>query len=628
MLRDNIVRIPGIESELTNKSNVSLDPKIIHLLEKIAKQPILLQKITLNQGAPISLSSASKSPISQLLLPINTASQLQALVTSGAKLSLELVNGRIVVTLNSKDTPAIQLSFQQARLVGKDVLQLTQPTLTNLQQQTSSHSQQIPNPTVPQHADNQPHAKQTTATNSGVRGNESTPLIETVKSLLKLHQANSPKVAQSLATLFSSQQQLLKTLSTSQIRNKLTPLIQLNKQGLQELMQKSETFLPKNTLSNQLVKIIQTISHLKGELEFSKTNPRLNIDQRIKQSGNFLESNLSKLSPDTRNLTTKSNAPPPLSGYNQKAIAKQESNGNNALPRQNNEKSIDKKSIDRQQATTPGSIASPTLVDIKSTSLQLKYMLQQILPLLSSKQSQPVHIARIMLQLAQQPEFLSRVPNLQSMPPSAQATSSIPNDDLLANQQNSFFKSKSLQEFVWNEQNLKVLKSTLHNKQQEALLLNQQRKLLTEMLSDVTKTLSKIESNQLLSVRQEAAQLQQVLFELPIYRFGQVDSFEILLAQESDKKENSVVKSWTVTVRFDLEPLGPMFAKVSLKNQRISTHFFAQKETTASLLNQHLDYLKQSLIAVGVDIEELKGTQGIVPEELIRNEEHSVDLRV
>ena len=77
--------------------------------------------------------------------------------------------------------------------------------------------------------------------------------------------------------------------------------------------------------------------------------------------------------------------------------------------------------------------------------------------------------------------------------------------------------------------------------------------------------------------------------------------------------------------RFDLPPLGPMFAQVELKDERLSTNIFAESEQTSKLLNEHLHVLKKSLFSAGVDVDEITGNQGHVPTRLKDNNELGID---
>lgn len=179
-------------------------------------------------------------------------------------------------------------------------------------------------------------------------------------------------------------------------------------------------------------------------------------------------------------------------------------------------------------------------------------------------------------------------------------------------------------------ENQAALKSIVKNftKKQELNLLNIQRQFANDILNETTKLINKIENNQLLSIRNENANSHQYLLDLPFLRNGEIESFELLVEASKTKSNNNKSKSWRITVKFDLQPLGPMFAHISLINQRISTHFFAQEESTALLLSENIKHLKESLFNAGLEIDTIKGQQGIVPEKLIINNEQSVDIRI
>lgn len=148
----------------------------------------------------------------------------------------------------------------------------------------------------------------------------------------------------------------------------------------------------------------------------------------------------------------------------------------------------------------------------------------------------------------------------------------------------------------------------------------------SKLLQEIIKNgLQKIEQNQLHSLKSEQFNLQQFLIDLPIKQNGMIDSFEMRF--ESQSKNNNSVKNkyWKVVVRFDLEPLGPMFAEIQFENEKISTHLFAEKKETASLINQHLPTLKKSLFSAGVDVNRVSGSQGNIPENLRNQDKPSID---
>lgn len=623
------MRIPSVESDQSGKTQTLFDRRVVQLLEKVANLPILLQKITLNSGAPIALNADPKSAISQLQLPLNSAPLLQPLLNGQASFSLTQSNDRIIINIESAKAATIELAFKQAQLVERDILRLSKPVFSQSQiqylaKQSTASGQQV--------KVDSPNAQQSTTSHTSSQSNASNQLLNTVKDLLKTRQLNTPNIGQSLNRLLTSEQSLIKTMTEPTTNNNFPQLNQLSKSDFFELLQKSSSLLSQNSPASKLIKINQLVTQLKQQLTFSKNNPQLSIAQRIKQSGNFMESQLSNSRPNivknelTFQTQSQLTTPDKKSKVNQNNVNKGSREA--ALKSQAQITSGDFNLSSKQKTKNNPLDGKSTGIqfDIKLTMSQLKSLVSELQTLLSNKDSKPINTIRLIQQLIQTPELSKQISQLISHPTSQSNTTQ-------TNEQGtppptSFFNSKLLQQLILNPANLQMFRGLVPDKQQEGLLINQQRQFLTEMMSDVNNTLIKIETNQLLSLRQEISHLQQFLTEIPIYRFGQVDAFELLLTQESAPIEKSGVKSWTITIRFDLEPLGPMFARVSLKNQRISTRFFTQSESTSALLNEHLDYLKQSFLAVGIKVDELEGSQGIVPEELVRNPEHSVDLKV
>jgi len=152
------------------------------------------------------------------------------------------------------------------------------------------------------------------------------------------------------------------------------------------------------------------------------------------------------------------------------------------------------------------------------------------------------------------------------------------------------------------------------------------QKQINELVFEVRNSLAQIESNQLLSLRTEQPNLHQFLVDLPFSNGSEIDSFELLFEHSKENERQKAIKQWKVVVRFDLAPLGPMFAQVELKDERISTHIFAESQQTAKLINENIHVLKKSLFDAGVNTDTIKSSQGNIPDKLVQNSEHSVDF--
>ena len=101
----------------------------------------------------------------------------------------------------------------------------------------------------------------------------------------------------------------------------------------------------------------------------------------------------------------------------------------------------------------------------------------------------------------------------------------------------------------------------------------------------------------------------------------------MVLNNKRDNKRNKT-KIWKVTVRFDLPPLGAMFARLTFKDNQLTTDIFAKEKNTANLVNAHLDKLNESLFSAGINVASLSGQQGLIPESLEPQETDGINLRV
>ncbi len=168
-------------------------------------------------------------------------------------------------------------------------------------------------------------------------------------------------------------------------------------------------------------------------------------------------------------------------------------------------------------------------------------------------------------------------------------------------------------------------KNVMQKLQAHQELLQNLIKINQSLQGNIKSSLQHIEQNQLHSLKSEQFNFQQFLVDLPIKQNGMIDSFEMRF--ESQNKKTNLVKNkyWKVVVRFDLEPLGPMFAEIQFENERLSTQLFAQEKKTANLINQHLPTLRKSLFSAGVNVKNVSGSQGNIPENLCGQDKPSID---
>ncbi len=121
--------------------------------------------------------------------------------------------------------------------------------------------------------------------------------------------------------------------------------------------------------------------------------------------------------------------------------------------------------------------------------------------------------------------------------------------------------------------------------------------------------------------------------EIPIrHADGSLHAFQIQIDEEEhqragEEEDENKVKQWKVTLAFDLDPLGPMYAQIRLRDHAVSTRFWAEREATLQAVRSELDALKTKLVSLGLQVEELDCLPGAPPSRKTTFSQQLVDIR-
>ncbi|MBL3591021.1 MAG: flagellar hook-length control protein FliK [gamma proteobacterium endosymbiont of Lamellibrachia anaximandri] len=139
---------------------------------------------------------------------------------------------------------------------------------------------------------------------------------------------------------------------------------------------------------------------------------------------------------------------------------------------------------------------------------------------------------------------------------------------------------------------------------------NSPLRFLLDLLKQLDGGLARIQSNQLASLPQEDPTRQTWQFELPIRHNEQLDVFRIRLQKEPGKSGEKEDAVWSLTLRMNLEPLGPMRVQLRLQGEAISSVLWAEQAETTSLIQNNLEKLRSALEKAGLDVKKLEAYQG------------------
>ena len=137
-------------------------------------------------------------------------------------------------------------------------------------------------------------------------------------------------------------------------------------------------------------------------------------------------------------------------------------------------------------------------------------------------------------------------------------------------------------------------------------------KPLIELLAQTEGAIARVRMNQLISLPLDDETRQVWQFEIPINQQNHTDSFLVRLEQKKSGSGVSHDHSWAVTIDFDLQPLGPVNARINLQQGEVSSLFTAEKKLTVTRLEQALPKLHQALIKSGLKVGNLSARSGII----------------
>ena len=71
---------------------------------------------------------------------------------------------------------------------------------------------------------------------------------------------------------------------------------------------------------------------------------------------------------------------------------------------------------------------------------------------------------------------------------------------------------------------------------------------------------------------------------------------------------------WRIDLAFDLDPLGPLQVQAQLAHGSLSSQLWAERASTAGLIDRELGNLRERLVAAGLTVSDLVCSQGTPPQ--------------
>lgn len=84
--------------------------------------------------------------------------------------------------------------------------------------------------------------------------------------------------------------------------------------------------------------------------------------------------------------------------------------------------------------------------------------------------------------------------------------------------------------------------------------------------------------------------------------------------QKNEDKEAQREQLWRIDLAFDLEPLGPLQVHARLVRGTLSSQLWAERESSAGMIERELGHLRERLVACGLSVGELACSHGSAPQ--------------
>ncbi len=141
-----------------------------------------------------------------------------------------------------------------------------------------------------------------------------------------------------------------------------------------------------------------------------------------------------------------------------------------------------------------------------------------------------------------------------------------------------------------------------------------QRSLLRELAGQTEGALARLQLNQLASLPTAEREPHVWQLDLPFRDDDQIDVFRLRIAKDESSDKYADTPGCTLTLRFNLRPLGPIEARLALSGSAVSTHFWAEQRDTRARIEQYLPQLERAFARSGLSAARFTVHRGMPPE--------------
>ncbi len=154
---------------------------------------------------------------------------------------------------------------------------------------------------------------------------------------------------------------------------------------------------------------------------------------------------------------------------------------------------------------------------------------------------------------------------------------------------------------------VKLVKQKLHGMTSRSIpadLPNQLIRILTQILTQTSRAMNRLQSNQLSNLRPDTL-APQWFFELPVWQNIGTDLVQILMRKEAGNDREKPEKVWSLILQFDIPELGKIRAVLKWQNDSVDIRFLAEYPQTVELIHSEINYIYDSIRRSDISLEDI-----------------------
>lgn len=150
-----------------------------------------------------------------------------------------------------------------------------------------------------------------------------------------------------------------------------------------------------------------------------------------------------------------------------------------------------------------------------------------------------------------------------------------------------------------------------------------------ELTRQTEGALARLQLNQLAALPVAGQPAPLWTLELPVRHDERADVLHLRIEQDQSSHTSSDTSknTWTVTLAMDIDNLGPLHARITLADQEVSATLWAERDSTVTLLDQHLKELRRDLDHAGLKTGAIRCQPGELPQAAMIKGAALVDLK-